>query len=258
VNVVDREAEKYERHSPYAYVLNRPTVAVDPDGKRVYFVGGANNDQEGWNYVQRWANSFRSHGIDDFRRVNMSNGRWSDVNFTAKYRNSGYTYKDVFMNGEVVESTREPVQNKTINKTVAAYQEDLKKSPLKEGEQFNLAGYSYGSVLQAQVALKLANSGQVIDNLILIGSPIGDNSDLYKELSGNKNIKNILRYDLKGDALSNPQDVFDFIKGGVQSSPSPVGNGDNAHHFDAARRGATANKLIDTIVQWLKDKGVKN
>jgi hypothetical protein len=92
----------------------------------------------------------------------------------------------------------------------------------------------------------------------LIGSPIGDNSDLYKELSGNKNIKNILRYDLKGDALSNPQDVFDFIKGGVQSSPSPVGNGDNAHHFDAARRGATANKLIDTIVQWLKDKGVKN
>jgi len=32
-NVVDKEAEKYERHSPYAYVLNRPTVAVDPDGK---------------------------------------------------------------------------------------------------------------------------------------------------------------------------------------------------------------------------------
>src|SRR5690606_13400362 len=36
-NVVDKEAERYERHSPYAYVLNRPTVAVDPDGKRVYF-----------------------------------------------------------------------------------------------------------------------------------------------------------------------------------------------------------------------------
>lgn len=158
------------------------------------------------------------------------------------------------MNGEVVDSRREPVQNKTINKTVAAYQEDLKKSPLKEGEQFNLAGYSYGSVLQAQVALKLANSGQVIDNLILIGSPIGDNSDLYKELSGNKNIKNILRYDLKGDALSNPQDVFDFLNGARQG----IVEGNDAHHFDAARPGSAANKLIDTIVQWLKDKGVKN
>ncbi|MBB6274373.1 pimeloyl-ACP methyl ester carboxylesterase [Pedobacter cryoconitis] len=253
-NVVDREAEKYERHSPYAYVLNRPTVAVDPDGKRVYFVGGANNDQDGWNYVQRWANSFRNHGINDFRRVNMSNGKMGDVNFTAQYRNSAYTNKDVFMNGEVIDSRREPVQNKTINKTVAAYQEDLKKSPLKEGEQFNLAGYSYGSVLQAQVALKLANSGQVIDNLILIGSPIGDNSDLYKELSGNKNIKNILRYDLKGDALSNPQDVYDFLNGARQG----IVEGNDAHHFDAARPGAAANKLIDTIVQWLKDKGVKN
>lgn len=252
--MVDREAEKYERHSPYAYVLNRPTVAVDPDGKRVYFVGGANNDQDGWNYVQRWANSFRNHGINDFRRVNMSNGKMGDVNFTAQYRNSAYTNKDVFMNGEVIDSRREPVQNKTINKTVAAYQEDLKKSPLKEGEQFNLAGYSYGSVLQAQVALKLANSGQVIDNLILIGSPIGDNSDLYKELSGNKNIKNILRYDLKGDALSNPQDVYDFLNGARQG----IVEGNDAHHFDAARPGAAANKLIDTIVQWLKDKGVKN
>ncbi|KQR67231.1 hypothetical protein ASF92_16100 [Pedobacter sp. Leaf176] len=256
-NVVDKEAEKYERHSPYAYVLNRPTVAVDPDGKRVYFIGGANNDQDGWNYIQRWGNSFRSHGISDFRRVNMSNGKWADVNFTAQYRNSGHENVIASVGGgRFVGSTGEtrPVQNETINKTVAAYQEDLKKSPLKEGEQFNLAGYSYGSVLQAQVALKLANSGQVIDNLILIGSPVGDNSDLYKELSGNKNIKNILRYDLKGDALSNPQDVYDFLNGARQGAVE----GNDAHHFDAARPGKEANKLIDVIVQWLKDKGVKN
>ena len=190
----------------------------------------------------------------------MSNGKAADIAFTDRYRSSAYELKQGFIGGGrtppigIGGMEKVPVQNETITKTVAAYQEDLKKSPLKEGEQFNLAGYSYGSVLQAQVALKLANSGQVIDNLILIGSPIGDNSDLYKELSGNKNIKNILRYDLKGDALSNPQDVYDFLKGAGQGFIQ----GDNAHHFDAARPGKEANKLIDVIVQWLKDKGVKN
>ncbi|WP_294351039.1 hypothetical protein [uncultured Sphingobacterium sp.] len=87
---MDREAEKYERHSPYAYVLNRPTVAADPDGKRVCFVGGANNDQDGWNYMQRWRNSFATHGINDVRRVNMSHGKVGDIEFTMNYRNSAY------------------------------------------------------------------------------------------------------------------------------------------------------------------------
>lgn len=37
---MDREAEKYERHSPYAYVLNRPIVAVDPDGREFILLAG--------------------------------------------------------------------------------------------------------------------------------------------------------------------------------------------------------------------------
>lgn len=136
---MDKEAERYERHSPYAYVLNRPTVAVDPDGKRVYFVGGANNDQDGWNYIQRWGNSFRRHGVSDFRRVNMSNGKAADVLFTSRYRDSGHEpVMGYLMGRRVTTGKTRPVQNETINKTVAAYQEDLKKSPLKEGEQFNL------------------------------------------------------------------------------------------------------------------------
>ena len=101
--------------------------------------------------------------------------------------------------------------------------------------------------------MKLANSGQVVDNLILIGSPISDKSELYSQLKNNKNIKNVIRYDIKGDLLSNPQDVYDFIKGGVQSA-----KGNNAHHFDAARPGGEANKLINVIVDWLKQQGVKN
>src|SRR5690349_6835379 len=127
-NVVDREAEKYERHSPYAYVLNRPTVAVDPDGKRVYFVGGANNDQDGWNYIQRWRNSFANHGINDVRRVNMSHGKNGDIEFTTLYRNSGY--ESVITGRQIrggdymdIKQTR-PVEHPTINKTVALYKDE--------------------------------------------------------------------------------------------------------------------------------------
>lgn len=262
---VDKEAERYEGYSPFSYVLNRPTVAIDPDGNRIYFIGGANNDQDGWNYIQRWQMAFHNNGINNFVRLNESHGKSEDVAFTARYRESGYetVTKPYPMTNYVaglapspVEYTSEsrPVENSTINKTVEDYQADLKNHPLKKDEQFNLVGYSYGSVLQAQVALKLANSGQTIDNLVLIGSPISDKSELYNQLSNNKNIRNILRFDLKNDALSNPQDVYDFLKGAGQG----LLQGDKAHHFDAARPGHQADMIIDTIVRWLKMQGVKD
>ena len=88
-HVLDRASDKYYSSSPYVYVLDRPTVAVDPDGKRVYFIGGANNHQDGWNYIQRWQNAFNAQGITDFVRVNASNGKAADIAFTANYRGSG-------------------------------------------------------------------------------------------------------------------------------------------------------------------------
>ena len=261
-NVIDPKANEYFNTSSYAYVLNRPTVAIDPDGKRVYFIGGAGNDVDGWEYVRRWGEAFEKVGVD-FHRVNASHGKMGDIMFTNNYRNSGYesVTRPSNINGYVgglspapVEYTNEMqgVSNSMIDSTVDLYKKQLKDNPLAEGEQFNLVGYSYGSVLQGQAALKLASGGQVIDNLVLIGSPISDKSDLWKQLNSNKNIKNIIRFDIKGDALSNPQDVYDFIKGGFQNSD------DTGKHFDAARPGGEANKLINTIVQWLKDQGVKN
>jgi RHS repeat-associated protein len=261
---IDPKAEEYFYVSPFTYVLNRPTVAIDPDGRRVYFIGGAGNDADGWDYIKRWGQAFSNLGVN-FTRVNASHGKNGDVSFTNSYRHSGYeqvtraTNTDYYVGGLApapVEYTNEtrPVSNSMIDATVNLYKQQLKDNPLAEGEQFNLAGYSYGSVLQAQAALKLADGGQVIDNLVLIGSPISDKSDLWKQLSSNKNIKNVIRYDISGDLLSNPQDVYDFIKGGIKA----LWEGDDNAHFDAARPGAEANTLIQTIVQWLKDQGVKN
>jgi hypothetical protein len=54
--------------------------------------------------------------------------------------------------------------------------------------------------------------------------------------------------------LSNPKDVLEFIQGGAKTAKE----GDNAPHFDAARPGKEADKLIQTIVTWLQQQGVKN
>ncbi|MEM9549513.1 MAG: hypothetical protein AAGA77_26320 [Bacteroidota bacterium] len=184
-----------------------PIRAIDPDGKRIFFVGGANNDQDGWNYIQRWRSAFTNAGVKGFRRVNASTGKIGDIAFTAGHRNYSSSYrapgamKDYGAN------------HSSIDQAVNQVKRSLSASPLQEDEQLNLAGYSFGSVLQAQVALKLADEGTYIDNLILIGAPISDDSSLFKQLSENENIGNVIRVDIEGDLLSNPQDVFDFLKG---------------------------------------------
>ncbi|PWJ59912.1 RHS repeat-associated protein [Dyadobacter jejuensis] len=257
---VDPLAQEYPSVSPYAYVLNNPINAIDPDGRRVYFIGGANNDRDGWNYINRWRSSFANAGIIDFVRVNASHGKAGDVMFTNFYRNSGTEY-EYRMRKELGEAMfreytgRElPVNNSMINSVVKQYKQQLANNPFKEGEQFNLAGYSYGSILQAQAALKLANDGVVVDNLVLIGSPISDDSKLYQQLSGSKNIKNIIRIDIPNDGLSNPNSEGSFNWGGLKA----IWNGDNAAHFDLARPGVEADKKIQQAVDQIKKGGVKN
>ena len=256
---VDPLAEKYPNYSPYVYCANNPVNVIDPDGRRLYFVGGANNDKDGWNYINRWGKAFNSSGISGFTRVNASRGKWGDVAFTTKYRNSGTeTYFKGNVSPNIVgglspssELATRPVQNEVINSTVSQIQLNFKTNPLKEGEQLNLGGYSYGSVLQAQVALKLADSGTKVDNLILIGCPISTDSELYKQLSENKNIGNIIRFDIPNDKLSNPSSILEYMEGAIQNI------GDDGPHFSLARPGADVNKAIKAVTDWIKTQDVK-
>jgi pimeloyl-ACP methyl ester carboxylesterase len=64
----------------------------------------------------------------------------------------------------------------------------------KPADQFNLVGYSYGSLLAAQTASYYANNANVVDHLVLIGSPI--DAEFLKALRSNKNIKKVVVIDL--------------------------------------------------------------
>lgn len=65
---------------------------------------------------------------------------------------------------------------------------------LPQNGQFNLIGYSWGSLVAAQTALSYAEKGEVIDNLVLIGSPISQ--EFLSELKGIKGVKRVLIIDL--------------------------------------------------------------
>lgn len=68
-------------------------------------------------------------------------------------------------------------------------------------DQFNLVGYSYGSLLAAQTANYYASQGNVVNHLVLIGSPI--DAGFLAQLRAHKNIKKVVVIDLRehGDPI---------------------------------------------------------
>ncbi|CAG9173454.1 hypothetical protein LMG23992_02457 [Cupriavidus laharis] len=59
-----------------------------------------------------------------------------------------------------------------------------------EAPQFNLIGYSYGSLLAAQTAWSYARAGHVVDHLVLVGSPI--DKDFLSGLRQHKSIRKLV------------------------------------------------------------------
>lgn len=76
--------------------------------------------------------------------------------------------------------------------------EGMEKTP---APQFNLIGYSYGSLMAAQTAHVYGNNGHVVDHLVLIGSPI--DADFLADLQGNPNIQRVIIINLQehGDPI---------------------------------------------------------
>lgn len=84
--------------------------------------------------------------------------------------------------------------------------------PLPTSGQFNLIGYSFGSLLAAQSALYYADKGQTVDHLVLIGSPISN--EMLDEARKHPHIINIVVHDLNahGDPIYAGMSFFELVE----------------------------------------------
>lgn len=205
---LDMLADNYQQSSPYVYVLNRPTIAIDPDGKRTYFVAGGTNDKglSQTGYPQLMMEAFRNAGISDVRQIDAHSQipglrMITDIKF-ALGEFARIPYWSIEYNRE--KESKPTVLDFRVTEAVSKIEDDLQSNPLKNGEQFNLTGYSMGSVVVAQSALILADKGQRIDNLVLIGSTIDPKSSLGQALSeyqGNGKIGKVIYLNTTSDEV---------------------------------------------------------
>jgi pimeloyl-ACP methyl ester carboxylesterase len=78
--------------------------------------------------------------------------------------------------------------------------------------QFNLIGYSYGSLLAAQTANFYANQGHIVDHLVLIGSPV--DRDFLAKLKSHRNVKKLIILNLTqhGDPIYAGMTQMELLK----------------------------------------------
>lgn len=241
----------------------------------IYFMGGANNDQDGWNYVRRFKDIFEDENIRPFHRLNFSSGRELDIWMTASASTSAWFNVNSFLNDVLPDTIMNIVPTRSLHNGAISYrssnhlQRHYAENRQRERgvKQLNLMGYSYGSVLVAHMALIAADRDIDIDNLILIAAPIPSSSQLYVSINTNSHIKRVIRHDIPGDDLSNPNEWFvsgtypDLITGAFQNL------GDDGPHFDLARpddpstpdvdEGAEADARIRRLARHLYRLGVR-
>jgi RHS repeat-associated protein len=204
---VDLFYKIYPAFTTYCALGNNPLICIDPDGKRIYFVPGLGYNEQAKNnspYVSGVPIAFKPY-LDAHKTYCKTiqaskNGRGADGLY-------------VIWHGQKprIDISNDKRAMMMINSIVA----DLSANPLKPGEQMNIVATSQGTVSAAQAAISMLEDptkyglevGFTIDNLVLAGSPIDNDSKLYQKLEDLKKqgkIKNI-QYDefqAEGDVVT--------------------------------------------------------
>jgi hypothetical protein len=125
--------------------------------------------------------------------------------------------------------------------------------------QFNLVGYSYGSIQVAQIATDYADAGGKIDHLALIASPI--HAEFLRDLIDHPNIKHIHQITLSpyGDDMGPTQDMFDLIVSGIKIIPDFIVGGFRPFngHFALVRDDEIGQQRLEKIAAKLHEVGLR-
>jgi surfactin synthase thioesterase subunit len=113
----------------------------------------------------------------------------------------------------------------SVTRVQSVIDNDVRPASNSDGGSRNLVGYSYGSIVAAQTALQMAQDGVVVDNLILVGSPVPESSALFAALRANSNIRSITRIDIANDPASDG----DFSAAGVVWDSLTTDDAENPH-----------------------------
>ncbi|SMC46161.1 RHS repeat-associated core domain-containing protein [Moheibacter sediminis] len=193
---VDPLAEKYPNISPYAYCAQNPIVFIDPDGERIIFVPGLGYDPNDPSpYVS---------GFEESLKIYLQKHNTYSKTIDGSFSTIG-DMLHVMWNGQKPLLDVAPIGSR-IHNVASGIAQDIINNPLKDGEQNNIVGASQGSVTVAQAVIQLLvnpeeyglDGSYKIDNLVLVGSPIHEDSKLMDklyELKDQGKIGNILYED---------------------------------------------------------------
>ncbi|SDF77522.1 DUF6443 domain-containing protein [Chitinophaga filiformis] len=190
-NMIDPFANKYENVSPYAYTLNNPVNAIDPDGKLVIFVNGYYNSffqgsfgtkpiewnfgptkpgQDYWNYFSK---GFIPGAKALFNETSNKNEQFADGSSLFGADQSG--------------ADRYELGRKYA---AAHYKEWISK--MSPDEKFNLVSHSEGGAFAAGIAAYLSENawgeykGHTVGTVLYL-SP--DEADEFEHTSSGKGIQ---------------------------------------------------------------------
>lgn len=164
---------------PIKTIQLRLTPAQDSMPAKVYVLrprgtlywGGAGLDGD---YISPTAQAFKMAGVSSFR-VGLTNTA------TKSFLRDAGTFVDALRAGLTIR-----------------YEDNgewaIKSGMSTSAEQFNLIGYSYGSLLAAQTANFYASRGHVVNHLVLIGSPI--DATFLRKLRAHRHIRKVIVIDL--------------------------------------------------------------
>ncbi|MGQ5522932.1 alpha/beta hydrolase [Chitinimonas sp. PSY-7] len=144
--------------------------------------------------------------------------------------------------------------------TLVRYQDDgdwtINGGMTEPAPQFNLVGYSYGSLLAAQTANFYSKKGHIVDHLVLVGSPI--DAGFLAALKANKNIKKVVVINLlqHGDPIYAGMTQVELLSGaptlGLQMNANK-GEG----HFYYAHTVADSPRRWAELAQRLAAEGLR-